>query len=299
MKLIALEIPDEPAELPAWLEGQLLGFDLAALVAELEAIHGDPGAKALPMDRILGSDRAAVLQRGLSALPRDRLREFLRHPGRLLDLQELVLVEGGPYWQRLAPKTRESARIDAEGWRRLDAFLTGDATPAPRVHTPRTTARRHPWRWVAILASASSLLVAVLIYQRSPEPATSIAASDHWGWLRPDAFPQQMAPAEYLTQLAQEAEEWFNRRPDDRKALARRIAEFRQGCSTLILAEHCPLSPQDRQWLVRTCRQWASDLNKSLEDVENCVNPLLVREKVDQSARQIAKQLRDRAQARA
>ena len=41
MKLIALEIPENPAELAGWLDRQIVGDDLAALVAELEAIHGN------------------------------------------------------------------------------------------------------------------------------------------------------------------------------------------------------------------------------------------------------------------
>ena len=39
--LVALEIPDDPALLPGWLEGHLVNTDLAALVAELEAVHGE------------------------------------------------------------------------------------------------------------------------------------------------------------------------------------------------------------------------------------------------------------------
>jgi hypothetical protein len=298
MRLVALEIPENLAELPGWLEGQLLGFDLAALVAELEAIHGDLGHDAISLDRLLGTDRVVLLERGLSALPIERLREFLRHPRLLLDLQELVLVEGGSYWQRLTTKTPESARLDAEGWRRLDDFLTTGDDAAPTLRAPRTSARRNSWRWVAILATAASLLVAVLFYERPREPATSIAAG-RWGWLRPGAFPEEISPVDYLTQLAREAEEWFNKRPDEPKALAVRISEFRQGCTALILAEHRPLSLQDRQWLVRTCRQWASDLDKDLAEVENGVNPLSVRARVDGTAQQIAKQLRDRAAARA
>src|SRR5271155_4211310 len=138
MRLVALEIPDDSAELPGWLEGQLLGFDLAALVAELEAIHGELGAKAIPLDRLLGTNRGAVLERGLSALPIETLHEFLRRPRQLLDLQELVLVEGGAYWQGLATETADSARLGAEGWRRLDAFLTTGDAAAPAVPTPRT-----------------------------------------------------------------------------------------------------------------------------------------------------------------
>ncbi len=299
MRLIALEIPDEPSELPGWIEGQLLGLDLAALVAELEAVHGDPGTKAPPPDGLLGTDRTAVLERGLSALPHERLRQFLRQPRRLLELQELVFVEGGPYWRRPLVSTPESARLNAEGWRRLDGFLTTGVTAAAQIEARRTAERRRPWRWAAIVATAASLLAVVLVYRSSHEPAPPLATAGRWGWLRPGAFPQGVSPAEYLNQLATEADEWFNKRPDESTALARRIDEFRQGCTALIQSEHRPLAPQDRQWLVRTCRQWLSDLDKSLAEAEAGRDPLQVRDKVDETVRQIAKALRDRAAARA
>jgi len=298
MRLTALEIPDEPAELPGWIEGQMLGLDLAALVAELEAIHGDAGTEAPALDNLLGTDRAAMLERGLSALPLEGLRQFLRQPRRLLDLQELVLVEGGPHWQRLTASGPESARLDAEGWRRLGAFLTTGDTTTAQAHTRRAAARRHPWRWVAIVATAASLLGAFLVYQRSHEPALSVATAGKWGWLRPGAFPQDASPAEYLNTLAKGAEEWFNKRPEERAALTRRIAEFRLGCTVLLEAQHRPLAPQDRQWLVRTCREWLSDLDRSLAEIEARGSPVRVRDKVDETVRQIAKALRDRAAAR-
>src|SRR5437868_494885 len=125
MKLVALEIPDDPADLPGWLEGQLLGFDLAALVAELEAVQ-PPGPKpGATLPKILGGEREAVLDRGLAALPPERLRLLLRRPRLLLDLQELVLVEGGARWQELAARGSDPGPLVEPGWQRLDAFLEG------------------------------------------------------------------------------------------------------------------------------------------------------------------------------
>ena len=54
------------------------------------------------------------------------------------------------------------------------------------------------------------------------------------------------------------------KRPDDPIDLARRIGEFRQGCSVLILSPHKPLSGQDRAWLVGKCRAWAAKLDAHL-----------------------------------
>src|SRR5687767_1355847 len=102
MKLIAMTIPDDPAELAGWLERRLVGLDLAALVAELSAIHGDRPSAAGELDALLGGHRDAVLNQGLSALPAAGLRELMRRPSVLLELQELILIDGGDYWRSLA-----------------------------------------------------------------------------------------------------------------------------------------------------------------------------------------------------
>ncbi len=79
MRLPSLEIPDDPADLAVWLERHLVGPDLAALVAELEAVNGQVVAE--PMDRDqLRRDRDAILAGGLSILPPAALRQYLRRP---------------------------------------------------------------------------------------------------------------------------------------------------------------------------------------------------------------------------
>jgi hypothetical protein len=105
MKLIALEIPDDAADLAGWLDGHLVGLDLSALVAELETIGrlGErPATPPLSLETILGKEREVVLARGLASLSQDRLRQLLRHPRLLLDLQELIRSSGRPYWHRRA-----------------------------------------------------------------------------------------------------------------------------------------------------------------------------------------------------
>src|SRR5262245_45608561 len=106
MMLIALEIPDDSAALPGWLEQHLVGMDLGALVAELEAVHG-PVTKALKLDHVLGRHRENVLERGLAALPPHRLRRLLVQPRLLLDLQERLLTSGGSYWLQRAGSAAE------------------------------------------------------------------------------------------------------------------------------------------------------------------------------------------------
>ena len=78
MNLVAMNIPDDPAALPGWLESHLVGPDLGRLTAELTAIHGDHPAGSLAA--VLGGSLPAVLGRGLGVLPAAALRQLLQHP---------------------------------------------------------------------------------------------------------------------------------------------------------------------------------------------------------------------------
>ncbi len=141
------------------------------------------------------------------------------------------------------------------------------------------------------LAWAASVLVAIVAFERTrPSAATGPA----WGWAKPGALPTGLVRDAYLARLADEAEGWFARRPEDPIALARRIAEFRQGCSTLILADHPALSEADHGWLVERCRAWASKLDAHLADVEARKDPTTVRAEVDQTVRKLIAALRER-----
>ena len=301
MKLIALEIPDEATALPGWLEQHLVGADLGALVAELEAVHG-PVAKALPLDQVLGRHRDHVLARGLGVLSANRLRQFLRQPRLLLDLQELILTSGGPYWLHRAAAAAEHRPAVERGWQRLAATLAAEGIrtgAGPDLSAPTRAGRSH-WprlRWIVSLATAAAVLLGVVFVDRwrGPHPGSGIAATTEWGWNRPGALTQELPRGDYLNRLADGAEEWFHRRPEEPLALARRIAEFRQGCSVLILSPHRPLPAEDRAWLVEKCRAWAAELDGSLAAVEAGHDPREVRGQANATINQLIAALRQRA----
>src|SRR5215213_8608898 len=140
MKLHVADIPENAADIPAWLEGQLLGPHLGELVAELAAVHR-PAAGAT-LDEALGDRRGDVLERGLGVLPPARVTRLLTNPWLLLALQELVLVEGGPYWSDVTPADGMLLEAQAERGRdRLRAFLDGQLAPVVPV---TLTALRRP-----------------------------------------------------------------------------------------------------------------------------------------------------------
>ena len=174
MNLIALEIPDDPALLPGWLEEHLVGTDLAALVAELEAVHGQRGGgSGFSLDQVLDGHRDDVLARGLKALPADRLRVLLCRPRLLLDLQELVLASGEPHWLDRPARAIEHAQAVERGWGRLKASLrdqpvvAGGFPPSrPATATPGAP-RTLLLRWAATLATAAAVLLGVFAVEQA------------------------------------------------------------------------------------------------------------------------------------
>jgi hypothetical protein len=299
MNLLAMAIPDDPAELPDWLAQHLVGLDLAQLVAELSAVHAPPAGGAPWLAEVLGEWQEAVLREGLQALPPERLRQLLRWPRLLLELQELVLSEGGPYWNQVG---RTSAALEeqvARGHRQLEAFLAAAARQRPATPAVLPLRGALAWYrrpWVVSLATAAAVLLAVLAYQRYDPPGRpSPQAVAGWGWSKPGALPEDVSADAYLNALADAAGEWFKKRPEDPVALAQRLGEFRQGCSVLLLAEHRPLAAADRQWLVERCRLWAGKLDQHRQAVEAGQDPLHVRAAADQTVNQLVDALRTRA----
>jgi hypothetical protein len=296
MSLHALQIPDDPASLAGWLEEQLTGLELAALAGELSAIHGRPAAPARSVRDILGIHLEPILQSGLGKAPSESLRQLLLQPGLLLELQEMVLVQGGTYWDKPG---RSTSTIDGrveEGRRKLEAFLLteGDNRVGAPV-APRDTLAWYRRPSLVSLATAASVLLAVYLFQHFGLYESLTRTQSGWGWSRPSALRTNVPANEYLNRLADAAEEWFNKRPDKPTELAQRLNEFRQGCSTLILAEHRPLAAKDRQWLVEKCRAWAQKLNKHLADLEAGRDLSLVQKDADETVNKLKDALRTRA----
>jgi hypothetical protein len=101
---------------------------------------------------------------------------------------------------------------------------------------------------------------------------------------------------QYLNKLADDAAEWSNKKPDDAKAVAQRIQEFRAGCATVMLAQHKPLKDADRAWLLDRCNAWAQKLDQELAKLDQHLEEAAqVRTEVDGIVEKLQKALRDRA----
>jgi len=291
MNLVVATIPENPADLAGWLERRLVGLELDGLVAELTAIH-KPSVAGLALRDALNGRLDEVRESGLSCLSREQLRRLLRCPSLLLELQEEVLIHGGPYWDNIASTMPMLYVKVEEGRRRLPS--ANDSSNLPRT-TPRLVTRpASSWyhrTWLLSLATAALVLIAVGMWVWRPASTPTVA----WGWERPGAVNPEAAPATYLSSLADSADEWFKQRPEDSAGLAKRIGQMRQGCSALIRAPHKPLSEKDKDWLVNRCKAWSKEFDSALVSLDDGEDVIAVRDRMDAVVKKLAGALRERA----
>ncbi len=243
----SLDMPEGVAEKAAWLDRQLVSEDLAAIVDELSAIHGaaDEDLSAEEGRAWLGQDAEKVLSFGLSGLSQGRLREVLRRPSLLLAIQEIVLLEGGSYWDRLV---REAQPVPP--------FRTYSGT----VETSDGPVLRRLGGWargpilLGILPIAVAATIGLFIqrenFQNKPkvgvngvaitrgidnegDPESVADASSSWGWTSADLVAAGTPPEMVSSVLADSLEDWFRVTAEseaDVKQLQMRASELWAAC---------------------------------------------------------------------
>jgi hypothetical protein len=245
MNLHLSRMPDEPVARIAWLERRLVSADLAELVGELAAVHGS-SERTVSLEDVLGPHQQQVLRHGLAALPVERLLTLLQQPQLLFGLQEYLLTASGSYWETLLDGSRNPWEV-ARGEKRLRTAL--ELTRPPR--SLRT--------WLVALATAA-VVMGVFVWAEwmwTPRP---------WGWNRPEIL--DAAPTvEYLSRLADAAEEWRQQPRDDAASLVKSLRELRDGCTRLLAAEHGSLSLAERSWLLEKCRAWGTKMDQHLAEL--------------------------------
>jgi hypothetical protein len=313
MKVLhTFDISEDDALLASWTEAKIAGVHVGELVAELEVLreadhtaavpkHDGPGLEpTVKLEDVLGNRLPDICARGLAAVPAQIIRRLFREPSLLIDLQERVLTEGGPYWDKKLRESDELKKRTEAGWARLAATLP--AKPSVRL-APESIASRPAGgaRWFvtrfAAAAAAAVALVGFWAWDRM-QGHLQMANAD-CGWNRPDAIPHGVSREQYFQTLADEIEECRQKRPNDPEALAQQINEVRAGCSRLILHQH-DLPKADQEWLVKKCHLWAKKFDDQLAPLE--VDKKSVAEvyaKFDETLQQAAKLLRDRTNERA
>ena len=253
MKIVALDIPNDPDQWPEWLEKQLVGLELHSLVAQLEVLAGSNDSEIRLAD-VLGDRSATVLEYGLSRLNKTQIQQLIKTPRLLFDLQELVFIDGGEYWESV-PITDDHRNLLKRETEKLKKAFNGEATPQVAI---RRVSRRNVFLYVA--AVAATVLTAAGTWWMRPR-------ASGWGFDRDGLLAADVAASEYLNILADASDDWYNKRPRNKDELVTRLTQFRDGCDTLLAAPHPQLALEDRAWLVQKCRLWRAKISNHLSDL--------------------------------
>ena len=306
----ALQIPETYQAQVRWLEVEMVGTGFLQLIAELEAIHGNDSASFG-----LGEEQLEkVRDNGLSVLDQADFRYLLTHPSVLLELQQDVLIRGGSFWSEVRPQSSVTESLTGTMPANSDAITHSTSASDSRP----SLAIRLGWALAGALATAAALLLMLrpdlLGLRNQSQPIarktsgegdrSTIALGNNWGFAKFAAefekSQEDMDPPldrrAYLSQLAEAAKSWSNKRPATPDDLAKRLLEFRRGCSQIILAKHEPIPELDRIWLRKRCREWASALDQHLVDIESGQTVNEVIESVDSTVTKIAAALLGRAE---
>jgi len=307
-----MTVPDEPSELPRWLERRLTAPDFGGFVAELLA-HFPAAPRSTPSRpprRVSDRWLAVALTEGLDSIPAKVLSQLLRQPAAILAFQERIVTEGGPYWDEVMNRSDDVSGPFERGKRFLEEVFSTSAPPSnhqvvrktgPKAILSRTAKRtggRGSRIWAMASTGVAACLAVALVYLafRGPDEPAGPKSQIAWGWGKPSGLATNQSSArDYLNKLAANVEEWSLHQPGDAAGVGARIAEFRTGCTRLMHSNYGPLTPADKAWLLDQCRAWAKILDGHQQALDSGVDPLTVRAEVDETVRAIAATLREKA----
>ncbi|MEZ6066015.1 MAG: hypothetical protein R3B90_09970 [Planctomycetaceae bacterium] len=321
MNFSVLDIPDDDQALAGWLERELVGLNLANITAGLLAFQTGSEAAAASLTQVLGAQRQAVLDRGLAALSPEQLRSLLRQPRLLPRLQEELFIHGGPHWDRVA-RASEHQQLVYRGWERVSAGTAtllqtqsvGGGTPARRQTLARFASIAALlllglfgwWQFQGPGANRVDNAAGDGLAQQRPispppevpvDPTPTVSpAPTGWGWNKPGALEGDVPAADYLRQLADGGQAWFNKRPESAADLKTRLEQFRKGCQTLIDAQHPQLAVADRDWLRERCGAWAGKIDEHIAAIDSGADVQAVRDAADETVNKLVNALRQKAE---
>ena len=307
MTLHTLTIPDDPAELPRWLERRLMAPDFGGFVAELQA-HFPYSPKSAPPRKLFERWTPVALESGLETIPLDFLQKLLTSPASLATFQERITTDGGAYWDDVADRSDDLSAAFECGKDSLEDVLSANTVPSKRIVIvePKTVQSEHMRRnrergykiWAIVSSGLAACLAVAIGLQLLNGPGESpiLKSQIAWGWGKPSGLAlDQSGAREYLNQLATNVEEWSLYRPSDAAGVGLRIAEFRTGCTRLMHSTYGTIKPDDKAWLLEHCREWAKRLDGHQQALDGGADLLKVQADVDETVKAIVATLREKS----
>jgi hypothetical protein len=313
--LPALCLPDERSEWPVWLEQQLMGFNLPKLCKQLVTLGGKHPPQ-LTLSELLGNQCDAVLQQGLrGSVPDNQIQLLIQNPALLLELQDIILEEGGDYWTQVRPTPAVSQSLETVRGKVLsqirsntepssavdqalnpglsDATERGSAPDLRRAESFENNKKREgSWYWIgALLATAAAVLVIVMNpFQPPRDQGEFFAAAE----LRTPAGTVDAT----LSRIADRIEKDWNQKPvTDNASLLNRLITFRDSCDHLIDgrldAALQGLPDAKLTDLKERCKKWKGQAETMIADLQGESPSENLKEKADELMGRLQKILRN------
>jgi len=325
MKAVVTEIPDEVSDWPSWLEQQIVGMSLYDLVVGLKAINEASDAnptlydhdsysvagsistdEASPtLQQVCGEQLPTIYESGLGVLSTEQIGSLFTNPELLLELQELVLIEGGSYWDSVEQSSEDKLVVERHVAKTLtaigqvrptqglmegiDAAMSSSTKQQPSVQKKPKSILEQYW---PVLVLAAGLLIAVGIW--SP---TATSDGGGWGFDKSGLLTAQVTGRSYLNSLSDAAGTFSKKVPDSKEATLKRLKEFSAGCSKLIAAPNLQLEDvEDRKALVAKCKDWSIKIDGHIADLKQDKKEWReVLKEANETARKMQEKLKDLA----
>jgi hypothetical protein len=314
--ILVLDMPEAAEEQAAWLDRHLVSDDLAAIVDELSVIHDRPKEDVAAEEgrAWLGPDREKVLSVGVAGLSRDRFRELLRRPALLIAIQEIVLLEGGSYWDRLV---RECQQVPS-----FEMQQGGKKAPAGSV-----VGRIGEWQRraiflgvvpVAVAATVGALILKENLHnerkgganngaitrgiENGGKTASVTEPAVSWGWSTSELIAAGTRPETVPSALADSLEEWFRvtaGTETDGKRLQLRVSELWAACDRVASMTWEGMSKDSQKavhdvavTLQAGLQATLKDLRQSADDPSESAKGAAAKQAADSAVREAIEQLR-------
>jgi len=264
MNPVALELPEDKSQWPAWFEHQLVGSDLRLLVRQLELLAGQTtplpdGVTWEEQLRVEFSDAIpGVLSRGLSSLSSADLQRLIRRPRLLLALQERVFTDGGEYWKNLSRSDASAQSVQSH----QDSFAQEVERQTVKLATnrERTVSTSNTLKTILYFASLAATILLAVYLLRPASPGRYFA--------REGLLTSAVKGNDFCNTLASAIREDWD--PNSTDAVFRRqLQELKDSCNRLITAPLPQLDAQVAGDLRTRCSKWQAALTDLLSELDS------------------------------
>ena len=298
MMLEILDMPEEPRELAAWLDRHLASDGLAAIVDDLSAVHAAPAelCSAEQAREWLGDAAPLVLANGLGAIGDERIKQLLVRPSLLPALQELVMLEGGPYWDNLLHHSAGVQESLSRARSALSSVIAATASASNNTVTPRSEHGNRRYLFTLIPLAVAAMLALMITWPDAGDRPGGLDAEKNlggspltrgsgngergksievdqdqpWGWNRKILILNETAPDQIGNILADRLAEWSSVTQMDRlskKVLRLRFSEVWAGCETLLGMSFDQAAPEVQARIKAVAETLQQGVQKNLDDL--------------------------------